>query len=157
MALRPSDGPDLVIWPSLEAYLTNFDVIWTHLSCYFHPAVDFLGLRRNASSSQVINQAQDLLEQASWDRNLGQLESDIAAMTNDLGPNLHQFLPQRGQRPMLNLLRQDQSPHEVGGGQNRPAKGVACFHPPGDIECVRFDVCTALIFIAESTKTSSNR
>ncbi len=50
-ALRPSDSSDLVIRPSLEAHLTNFVVIQTHLSCPFHRAVDYLGLRRNGSSS----------------------------------------------------------------------------------------------------------
>ena len=36
-----------MIWPSLEANLTNFLVIRTHLSRRFHLVVDFLGLRRN--------------------------------------------------------------------------------------------------------------
>ena len=35
----------------LEAHLAKFVVIQTHLSCLFHLAVDFLGLRRNGSSS----------------------------------------------------------------------------------------------------------
>ena len=35
----------------LEAHLTNFVVIRTHLPRQFHLAVDFLGLRRNGSSS----------------------------------------------------------------------------------------------------------
>ena len=82
-----------MFWPSLEAHLANFVVIRTHLSCHFHHVVDYPGLRRNGSSSQAINQAQDFLEQASWDRNLGQLESGIATMANDLGPDLHQLLP----------------------------------------------------------------
>jgi hypothetical protein len=83
----------LVIWPSLEANLTNFAIIQTYFPCHFHRVVDYPGLRRNGSSSQAINQAQDFLEQASWDRNLGQLESGIATMANDLGPDLHQLLP----------------------------------------------------------------
>ena len=103
-----------MIWSSLEADLTNFAVIQTYLSCHFHRVVDCPGLRRNGSSSQVINPAQDLLKQASWDRNLGQLESDIATMANDLGADLHQLLSQCRQRPMLHLFGQGQSPHEVG-------------------------------------------
>jgi hypothetical protein len=35
-------------------------------------------------------------------------------MADDLGPDLHQLFPQRGQRPVLHLLRQGQRPHEVG-------------------------------------------
>ncbi len=78
-----------MIWLFSEADITIFSTIQTHLSCHFHLVFYSLDLRRNGSSSQVINQAQNLLEKASWDRNLCQLESDIAAMTNDLGPNLH--------------------------------------------------------------------
>ena len=39
---------------------------------------------------------------------------DVAAMADHLGTDLYQLLPQRGQRPVLNLLRQSQRPHEVG-------------------------------------------
>ena len=91
-----------------------FLAIQAHLPCHFHHVVDYPGLRRDGSSAQIINQTQYFLEQTFWHANLGQLEGDIAAMTNNLGPNLHQFLPQRGQRPMRNLFRQGQSPHEVG-------------------------------------------
>ncbi|MCZ6760371.1 MAG: hypothetical protein O7D29_08385, partial [Gemmatimonadetes bacterium] len=34
-------------------------------------------------------------------RPFGQLKRDIATMADDLGPDLDQLLPQRGQRPML--------------------------------------------------------
>ncbi len=34
-------------------------------------------------------------------------------MVDDLGSDLDQLLPQRGQRPVLHLLRQGQGPHEV--------------------------------------------
>ena len=103
-----------MIWPSLEPHLTNFVVIRTHLSCHLHRVVDYLGLRRNGSSSQIINQGQDFLEQALWHGNLRQLECDIAAMANDLGSNLDQLLSQCRQRPMLDLFGQSQSPHKVG-------------------------------------------
>jgi len=79
----------------------------------FYFSVDFLDLRRDGPSSEIINQAQNFLEQVPRHGNLGQLESDIAAMADDLGPDLHQLLPQRGQRPMLHLPRQSQGPHEV--------------------------------------------
>jgi len=82
-----------MIWPCSEIHLARSVVIQTHLSHHFHLAVDFLGLRRNGFSSQIINQAQDFLEQVSWHGNLGQLESNIAAMADDLGSNLHQLLP----------------------------------------------------------------
>ena len=34
-------------------------------------------------------------------------------MADDLGSNLDQLLPQRGQRPVFHLLRQRKCPHEV--------------------------------------------
>ena len=34
-------------------------------------------------------------------------------MAHDLGTNLDQLLPERGQRPVLHRLRQGQRPHEV--------------------------------------------
>ncbi len=90
---QPSDRLILVIWPCLEAHSANFLVIQTHLFRHFHLAVDFLGLGRSGSSSQIINQAQDFLEQASRHRYLGQLERDVEPVTDDLGPDLHQLLP----------------------------------------------------------------
>jgi len=93
--------------------LTNFVAIRTHLFRLFHLAVDFLGLCRNGSSSQVIYQGQVLLEQFPRNRNLGQLEGNVPPVSDDLGPNLHQLFAQRGQRPVLHRLRQGQGPHEV--------------------------------------------
>ena len=86
----------LAIGLHLEGHSVILLAIQTCLSCRFLLAVDSLGLRRNGSSPQVINQAQDFLEQASRDGNLGQLERDVPAMAHDLGPNLDQLLPQRG-------------------------------------------------------------
>ncbi len=60
--LQPSDGMILVIGPRLEGHSVIFLAIQTHLSCRFLLAVDFLGLRRSGSSSQIINQAQDFPE-----------------------------------------------------------------------------------------------
>jgi len=59
-----------MIWLFSEADITIFSTIQTHLSCHFHLVFYSLDLRRNGSSSQVINQAQNLLEKASWDRNV---------------------------------------------------------------------------------------
>ncbi len=64
-----------------------------------HLAVDFPGLRRSGSWSQIINQAQNFPEQFSRHRHLGQLERDVPAMADDLGSDLHQLFPQRAQRP----------------------------------------------------------
>ena len=91
-----------------------FVVIRTHFSHLVPCAVDDPGLRRSGSSSQIIDQFQNVLEQVPWNGNLGQLESDIAAMANDLGSDLHQLLSQCRQRPMLYLFGQGQSPHEIG-------------------------------------------
>jgi len=90
---------------------TSFPYVFrhpAHLNCLFHFVTDSPGLRRYRSSSQVIDQAQDFPEQVSWHHNLCQLKSDIAAMTDHLGPNLHQLLPQCCQRPVLDPLWQGQ-------------------------------------------------
>ena len=68
---------------------------------------------RRRGRSQPIDEAEDFSKQLPRHRNLGQLESDIATMADDLGTDLDQLLPQRGQRPVLHLLRQSQRPHEV--------------------------------------------
>ena len=44
---------------------------------------------------------------APWHRNLSHLERDIPAVADDSGSNLHQLLPQRGQRPMLDRALSD--------------------------------------------------
>jgi len=85
----------LVIGPRLEGHSVIFFAIQTHLSHRFCLTVDFLGLHRKGSSPQVINQAQDLLEQALWHGNLGQLEGDISAMADHFRTDLYQFLAQR--------------------------------------------------------------
>jgi hypothetical protein len=86
--VQPSDGMMMVIGPRLEGQSVTFPAIQTHLSCRFLLAVNSLGLRRSGSSSQIINQAQDFLEQASWHRHFGQLERDVPAVAHDLGPDL---------------------------------------------------------------------
>ena len=83
-ALQPSDGLILEISPRLEGNLAKFAVIQTRPSCCFHLAIDFPGLRRGGSWSQIINQAQDFPEQFPRHRHLGQLERDVAAMAEDL-------------------------------------------------------------------------
>ena len=80
----------LVIGPRLEGHSVIFLAIQTHLSCRFLLAVDSLGLRRSGSSSQIINQAQDFPEQVPRHRHLSQLERNVAAMSDNLGPDLHQ-------------------------------------------------------------------
>ncbi len=52
---------------------------------------------------QPVNEAQDVSEQRSWDGDLRQLESNIAAVAHDLGTDLDQLLPQIGQRSVLHL------------------------------------------------------
>ena len=56
----------------------------------------------------------DLVEQFLRHRDLGHLEDDVAAMAHDHGADLHELLPQAGQRPLLDRLWQRQRPHEVG-------------------------------------------
>ena len=52
-----------------------------------------------------IDPAQDLGEQGSRHRHLGQLEHHVAAVAHDPGADLDQLLAQRRQRPVLDLLR----------------------------------------------------
>jgi hypothetical protein len=56
-------------------------------------AVNLLDLRQNGFSSQVIKQGQDIMKQAFWYSNIGQLESNITAMADDLDSDLHQLHP----------------------------------------------------------------
>jgi hypothetical protein len=56
---------------------------------------------RQWSRPQPVSQAQDLDEQCSRYGDLCELECDIAAMSHNLGTDLDQLLPQRGQRPVL--------------------------------------------------------
>ncbi len=63
--------------------------------------------------SQIIDQPQDLSEQVTGHCHLGQLKGDVAPVSDDLGTDLHQLLPKRRQRPVLDLLRQRQRAQEV--------------------------------------------
>ncbi len=106
--LQPSDGMILAIDPRLEGHSVIFLTIQTRPSGRFLLAVDSLGLRRSGSSSQFIDPPQDFPKQVPGHGNFRQLERDVPAMADNLGPDLHQFLPQRGQRSVLDLLRQGQ-------------------------------------------------
>jgi len=64
-----------------------------HTSPTVFLAVNLLDLRRNEFSSQVIKQGQDIMKQALRHSNIGQLESNIMAMADDLDSDLHQLLP----------------------------------------------------------------
>ena len=70
--MPPSDGLILMSGLRLEGHSVIFLAIQTHLSYRFLLAIGSLGLRRNGSSSQVINQAQDFPEQFPRHRPLGQ-------------------------------------------------------------------------------------
>jgi len=87
--LQPPDGMILVIGLRLEGHLVVSLVIQTHLSCRIHLAVGFLGLRRSGSSSQFIDLPQDFPKQIPGDSDLGQLEGDVPAMADHLGPDLY--------------------------------------------------------------------
>ncbi len=89
--MQPSDGMILAIGPRLEGHSVIFLAIQTHLSCRFLLAVDPLGLRRRGSSSQFIDPPQDFPKQMPRHGNLRQLERDVAAMSDNLGTDLHQL------------------------------------------------------------------
>ena len=63
------------------------------LPCRFHLAVDFPGLRRSGSWSQINNQAQDFPEQFPRHRHLGQFERDVPAMADYLSTDLDPLYP----------------------------------------------------------------
>ncbi len=90
--------------------MAKFFVIQTHLSCHIHLAVDFLGLRRSGSWSQIIDQAQYFSEQVPRHIHLGKLKGDVPPVTDGLGTDLDQFLAQSGRRPVLDLIEQRQRP-----------------------------------------------
>ncbi len=82
---------NLVIGPRLEGHSAIFLAIQTHPSCRFLLAVDFPGLRRSRSWSQIINQALDFPEQVLRHGNFVQLERDVPAMADHLSTDLHHF------------------------------------------------------------------
>ncbi len=94
------------VWPCPEGHSANFVVIQTHLSRRFYLAVDFLGLRRSGSWLQTVNKEQDFPEQFLLHGNLGPLERDVPAMADNLRTDHDQLLPQCGERPVLDFLRQ---------------------------------------------------
>ena len=85
---QPSGSLIVVGWPCPEGHFPIIPVIQTHPSCRFHLVANFSGLRRNGSSSQVINQVQDFPEQLPRHRHLGQLERDVPAMADTFGSDL---------------------------------------------------------------------
>ena len=78
------------------------------------PSLSMLMPGAAAALAAAVNPPQDLGEQGSGHRHLGQLEDDVAAMAHDPGADLDQLLAQGRQRPMLDLLGQGQRAHEVG-------------------------------------------
>ncbi len=90
--LQPFDGLILAIGLRLEGHSAIFLAIQTHLTCRFHLVIDFLGLRRSGSWSQIINQAQDFPEQFPRHRHLGQLERDVPAMADHFRTDLDRLL-----------------------------------------------------------------
>jgi hypothetical protein len=89
--------------------------------------MDFLGMRRNGSSSQIIDQAQDFLEQASRHDHLGQLERDVAAMADNRGSTLDQLLPRRGRQPRSRLLKLPPCPISANQRNSGRAAGFVRF------------------------------
>ncbi len=69
--------------------------------------------RRIGRRPQFADQLQDLGEQAPWNRDLGHLEGNIAAVAYELGADLDQLLLQAGQRPVLDRLGRRQRAQDV--------------------------------------------
>ena len=68
---------------------------------------------RNRFSSEPVDAAQDVSEQASRDCDLGNLERDIAPVAHDLAPDLDQPVPERRHRPVSHGVEQSQRSQEV--------------------------------------------
>ena len=96
--MQPSDGMILVIGPRLEGHSVIFLAIQTHSPVAFSSPSIPSAYARSGSSSQIINQAQDFPEQVPRHRHLSQLERNVAAMSDNLGPDLHQLVAQRRHR-----------------------------------------------------------
>ncbi len=94
----------LVGWQCPECHLPTCSIFQTHLSHRFYLAMDFLGPRRTWTSSEIIDQAQDIPEQRPRRRHPGQLERDVPTMADNFGPDLDQLLAQRGDRPTRGIL-----------------------------------------------------
>ncbi len=60
---------------------------------------------RQRRRSQAVNEAQNLSERGAWDGDLGQLEGGVPTVAHDLGAILEEFVAQRGQAPVFDLLR----------------------------------------------------
>ena len=61
---------------------------------------------RQGSRPQPVNQAQDFSERRFGDSDFRELKGDITAMSHDLRTDLDELAVQRGQGPVLDLLRQ---------------------------------------------------
>ena len=68
---------------------------------------------RNRFSSEPIDAAQDISEQASWDCDLGHLKGYVAPVANDLAADLDQPVPERRHRPLLHGVGQGQGSQKV--------------------------------------------
>src|SRR5215204_4977957 len=69
---------------------------------------------RHPPGSQVVDHRQDAPKQSTRDRHLSHLEHRVAGVSDHLRADLHDLLAQRGQRPSLDLIGQNQSTEEVG-------------------------------------------
>ena len=62
----------------------------------------------------ALNHLQHTAEQITRHRHLSHLKHRVVGMCDDLGADLDHLLPQRGQRPLLDLPRQSERAQEVG-------------------------------------------
>ena len=91
--MQPSDGMILVIGPRLEGHSVMFLAIQsTSPVAFSSPSIPSAyagaGLRRRSSPVQ----AQDFPEHVPRHRHLSQLERNVAAMSDNLGSDLHQLV-----------------------------------------------------------------
>jgi hypothetical protein len=70
-------------------------------------------LSQAEAAAAALRSAANLLEQMPGNGDLGDLKGDTAAMADDLGADLDQFLLQARQRPVLDRLRRRQRAQEI--------------------------------------------
>ncbi len=92
-------------WEVLAFDIAAQALLRTHLCRYRHAWGKALLLCWEWRRSDPVDTAQDVGEQVFRDADLCHLERDIAAMAHDLRADLDELVAQRGQGPVLDLLR----------------------------------------------------
>lgn len=96
-------------------------------------AVDFFGLRRSGSPTQLFDLPQDFPKQVPGHGDFCDLDRDVATVTDNLGSNFDLLLPQHDQRPAPVLLVQAGLPLWVTTGPDRPPPSTSVKRPKAEV------------------------